>query len=102
MGVMMNSVGKGLKLVSIGVVNHKSPLCIVSRRELGIKSPRDLEGKKLGQAPRSGDAVLWPALAAINKIDVKKVPILNGAGDSLPQAFLNKRDDAFRPFNTSV
>lgn len=101
MGVMMNSVGKGLKLVSIGVVNHKSPLCIVSRRELGIKSPRDLEGKKLGQAPGSGDAVLWPAFAAINKIDVKKVTIVNVAGDVLTQSFLNKSVDAFGSFYQS-
>src|SRR3989442_3936111 len=97
MGVMMNSMGKGLKLVSIGAVNHKSPLCIVSRKELGVKSPKDLEGKKLGQAPGSGDAVLWPAFAAINKIDVKKVNIVNLAGDVLTQSFLTKTSDAFAP-----
>ena len=101
MGVMMNSVGKGLKLVSIGAVNHKSPLCIVSRKELGVKSPKDLEGKKLGQAPGSGDAVLWPAFAAINKIDVKKVNIVNVAGDVLTQSFLNKSVDAFGSFYQS-
>lgn len=101
MGVMINSVGKGLKLVSIAMVNHKSPLCIVSRKDLGIKSPKDLEGKKLGQAPGSGEAVLWPAFAAINKIDVKKVSIINVAGDVMIQSFINKSIDAFGSFYQS-
>ncbi len=101
MGVMINGVGKGLKLGSVAMVDHKSPLCIISRREAGIKSPKDLEGKKLGQAPGSGDAVLWPAFAAINKIDVKKVNIVNVAGDVLVQSLLNKSIDAFGSFYQS-
>ena len=101
MGVMINAVGKGLKLASIAMVDHRSPLCIISQKDAGIKSPKDLEGKKFGQSPGSGDAVLWPAFAAANKIDVKKVNIVNMSGDLLIPSFLSKSIDAFGSFYQS-
>src|SRR3546814_1968029 len=47
-GAMIKASAADLPLVSITMVNQRSPLCIVSLKEAGITEPKDLEGKRVG------------------------------------------------------
>src|SRR5438067_9809422 len=46
-GVMTNCVSKGLDLVAIGLLAARSPIGIFSLTKKGIRTPKDLEGKKV-------------------------------------------------------
>ena len=72
---MLKGAAAGLPLVSIGMVNQRSPICIVTLEDSGIRAPKDLEGHKLGGSPGGGTRNLWPAFAKANNIDRSKVKI---------------------------
>jgi NitT/TauT family transport system substrate-binding protein len=56
---------------------NKPAYAIVGRKSRGVRTPKDLEGKKLG-AP-AGDSAFaeWPIFAYVNNIDRSKVTIMN-------------------------
>ena len=47
-GGMIEARAGGKPLKAIGVQFQKSPLCLTSKKDKGIKSPKDLLGKKVG------------------------------------------------------
>ncbi len=61
------------KVKAVAVIHVKSPLSVVTLRDRGIESPKDLEGRRLG-AP-AGDAArrVFPAFAKAVGIDLDKV-----------------------------
>lgn len=63
----------GAKVRLVAIIHVKAPLSVVTLRDTGIKSPRDLEGKRLG-AP-AGDAArrIFPAFAEVVGIDPEKI-----------------------------
>jgi ABC-type nitrate/sulfonate/bicarbonate transport system substrate-binding protein len=72
-GVMVNTVSKGLDVVAIGAKLQRSPISISCRRDSGIKTVKDLEGKHLIQAAASGDTVMFPGLVRAAGIDRSKI-----------------------------
>ena len=72
-GVMVNTVSKGLDVVGIGAKLQRSPIAISCRSDSGIKTVKDLEGKRLVQAAASGDAVMLPGFVRAAGIDGSKV-----------------------------
>jgi NitT/TauT family transport system substrate-binding protein len=73
MAVMMNCRAKQLDLSAIGIISPHSPVGIFSLAKTGIKTPKDLEGKKLSFSSGSGDYLLWPAFVKSSGIDDTKV-----------------------------
>lgn len=98
---MLKGVSAGLPLVSIGMVNQRSPVCIVTLKDSGIESPKDLEGKKLGGTPAGGSRNLWPPFAKRNNIDVSRVNITNLQPGLNIQALINRDVDAVETFYQS-
>ena len=72
-GVMVNGVSKGLDVVAIGAKLQRSPIAISCRRDSGIKTVKDLEGKHLVQAAASGDTVMFPGFVRAAGIDRSKI-----------------------------
>ena len=98
---MLKGASAGLPLVSIGMVNQRSPICIVTLEDSGIRAPKDLEGHKLGGSPGGGSRNLWPAFAKANNIDTSKVNITNLQPGLNIQALINKDVDAVGTFYQS-
>ena len=48
---VIQSVDEGLPVVAIAVVFRRNPLVLVSRKELGIRRPADLEGRVIRASP---------------------------------------------------
>lgn len=101
-GVMINSIGKGLDLMSIGMVQHKSPLVVISLQEKGIKQPKDLEGKTLGSSAGSGAYLLFPAFAKATGLDESKIKTSLMNPDMLTPALIEGRIDARAAFYQSI
>lgn len=69
--------GKGADLVGIMNVYANSPQGLYWLKSSGIKSVKDLAGKKIGNPAGDGARTMWPALAKANGIDPNSVTWVN-------------------------
>ena len=92
-GVMVNGVSKGLDVVAIGAKLQRSPIAISCRKDSGIKSAKDLEGKHIVQAAASGDTVMFPGFARAAGIDKSKVNQTIVHPSKLISTVVNKQAD---------
>ncbi|WP_421751078.1 ABC transporter substrate-binding protein [Croceimicrobium sp.] len=53
---------KGADLVVIGVINHASPTCFISKKEDNILEPEDFEGKRVGVLTGTNTEYVYKAL----------------------------------------
>jgi NitT/TauT family transport system substrate-binding protein len=69
----------GAAVSSVGVLQQRSPICIISFKPL--KQPTDLYGLTVGLNP-AGVGTLWAAFVARNDLDLSKIKIvtMDGAG----------------------
>ena len=93
-GAMIKASAAGLPLVSIAMVNQRSPLIILSLKGSGITKPKDLEGKRVGGASAGAANALWPAFAKANGIDTSKVKMVSLQPGLNIQALVNKDVEA--------
>lgn len=68
---------KATQIKAVFMYYNSPPFSVVGRKSLGINSPKDLEGKKLGAPAQDGAYAQWPIFIAANKIDGAKVQIQN-------------------------
>lgn len=100
--VMVNGVSKGLDTVAIGAKLQKSPILITCRKDTGIRSPKDLEGRSLVQSASSGDAVMFPGFVRAAGIDGSKVNITTMHPSKLLSTVLNKQADCVGTYYVSA
>jgi NitT/TauT family transport system substrate-binding protein len=94
LGAMIKASTAGLPLISIAMVNQRSPVIILSLKGSGVTKPKDLEGKRLGGASAGAANNLWPAFARANNIDASKVRMVSLQPGLNIQALRNKDVDA--------
>lgn len=94
-GTMIIAASKGIPIKAVMSPMNISPFGVVSRADAGIKTAKDLEGKRL--AVTAGDSLtqLFPAVIEVNNLDAdsiemvfvdpagKVVSVLAGAADAL-------------------
>ncbi len=75
-GTLMLAASKGIPIKTIMSPMNISPFGVISREDAGIKSPKDLEGKKI--AVSAGDALtqLFPAVLKANGLDESTVELV--------------------------
>jgi NitT/TauT family transport system substrate-binding protein len=92
---LVQAAGKGaLPLQMVALFGQKDSLSIAYFESSGIKTPKDLEGRKLGMVPGSVAFLLWPSFAKANGIDTGKVEIKNWDFRSYYGIFGAKQVDA--------
>ena len=74
--------GKGADLVGLMNVYANSPQGLYWRKSSGIKSAKDLAGKKIGNPAGDGARTMWPALAKTLGIDPDSVTWVNIAANA--------------------
>lgn len=92
-GLIVTAARGDYDLVSIAMVDHISPLGVLSLKEKNIKKPKDLEGKVYGTASGSGEVLLFPAFAKLNGIDESKVKIVYMAPSAFTPTLLEGQVD---------
>jgi len=64
---------KGVPLVALAVLYKDSPVIIISLKEKGIESPKDLEGKKMAVVYGRDEEVIYRTLLAKEGVDSSKI-----------------------------
>jgi NitT/TauT family transport system substrate-binding protein len=89
---------KGADVVGVFNVYANSPQGLYWLKSSGIKSIKDLAGKKIGNPAGDGARTIWPALAKANGIDPKSVTWVNIDANSKLAALKSKAIDATTSF----
>ena len=90
--------GKGADTVGVFNVYANSPQGLYWLKSSGIKSVKDLAGKKIGNPAGDGARTIWPALAKANGIDADSVTWVNIDANSKLAALKSKSIDATTSF----
>jgi NitT/TauT family transport system substrate-binding protein len=90
---VISTAARGADVKSVMSLLNSTGFSVVSLAETGIKTPKDLEGKKL--AVSAGDPLgqLFQALAAHNKLDLSKITMVQVDPAAKVVAVLEKRVD---------
>jgi NitT/TauT family transport system substrate-binding protein len=93
-GTLMLTASRGADIKAVMSLLNTSGFGIISLAEAGIKSPADLQGKRL--AISAGDALtqLFPALAKANGLDMSKITLVQMDPAAKVVSVLEKRTDA--------
>ncbi|MCZ6561896.1 MAG: ABC transporter substrate-binding protein [Deltaproteobacteria bacterium] len=76
-GVMLKGIAGGLNLKLVSIVYAKSPMVIVSDAAKGIKTPKDLEGKSIGDTKGAATSIMMPIMFKNAGVDASKVKIVH-------------------------
>jgi NitT/TauT family transport system substrate-binding protein len=98
MAVVLNARGKGADLVGVMNVYANSPQGLYWLKSSGIKSVKDLAGKKIGTPPGDAARTMWPALAKANGLDPASVTWVNIDANAKLSALKGKSIDATTSF----
>lgn len=63
----------GPRIKAVFMLFNKAPYAIIARKSRGVMALTDIEGKTLGVAEGDLSARLWPAVANLNSIKLKRV-----------------------------
>ena len=74
---VITAISKGANLRMVAVVYDKAGNNAFFKKGANIRSPKDLLGKKVAVPPADSHRVLWPAFAALNKLDPAAVTLVN-------------------------
>ena len=76
------AVAEGAPFKIIAVAMQKNPFAIASLAKNPVKTPKDLEGKKIGMA--TANTPVLQAVCTINKVDIDKITIVPTQYDAAP------------------
>ncbi len=87
------TASRGADVKSVMSLLNSTGFAVVSLAETGIKTPKDLEGKRLAVSPGDPLGQLFQALAAHNKLDMSKITMIQVDPAAKVVAVLEKRAD---------
>jgi NitT/TauT family transport system substrate-binding protein len=87
------AAAKGAEVKSVMTVLSSTGYSVVSLASAGIKTPKDLEGKKFAVTPGDPLGQLFRALAAHNKLDMSKISFVQVDPAAKVVSVLEKRVD---------
>src|ERR1051325_10210730 len=91
---LIATAAKGAEIKSVMTVLSSTGYSVVSLASVGIKTPKDLEGKKFAVSPGYPLGQLFRAMAAYNKLDMAKISFGQVEPAAKVVAVLEKRVDA--------
>jgi NitT/TauT family transport system substrate-binding protein len=93
-GANLLSIMKGLDLRILGTQGYDATLGIVVPEQGPIKTPKDLEGRKIGVSAAGGDTPFLPAYCRLVGVDFSKVTVVQLDSKILEQAAMSGVVDA--------
>src|SRR5256885_7119768 len=87
------TAAKGAEIKSVMSLLNSTGFSVVSLASAGIKTPKDLEGKKLAVSPGDPLGQLFRALAASNNLDMSKITFVQVDPAAKVVSVLEKRVD---------
>lgn len=93
---------KGVDLRCISLVDYEPTMGIAMLGDSPIKTPKDLEGKRVGQTLSSSDSPFFAPFCEKNGVDIKKVQLLNMDARVRNQAVVEGKVDAITGLASSI
>ena len=93
---------KKLPITCIGQINYDALMGIGVLADSAIKTPKDLEGKKIGASVTSGEYPFLPLYAEKAGFDLSKVQVVQIDGKVRERSLVEKQVDAVAAFATST
>lgn len=93
---------KGVDLRALAIVDYEPTMGVCVLSDSPIKSPKDLEGKRVGQTLASTDAPFFAPFCERNGVDIKKVQLLNMDARVRNQALVEGKVDAITGLASSM
>jgi len=88
------TASKGADVKSVMSLLNSTGFSVISLASTGIRSPKDLEGKRLALSPGDPMWQLFQAIASVNKLDTSKISMVQVDPAAKVVAVLEKRADA--------
>ena len=92
--VIAGRANTDVKVKAIALWYRRPPHGIFVRTDSPIKTPRELEGKKLAISPGNSHQVLWPVFEKLSGLKPGSVTWVTMDAASMPPALINKVTDA--------
>ena len=93
-GSLMLGAAQGAPIKAVMSLLNTSGFGIISLKETGIASVKDLEGKTLAVSPGDALTQLFPAVVAANDLDADTIELVFMDPPAKPVAVMEKRTDA--------
>ena len=88
------TASKGADVKSVMSLLNSTGFAVISLAATGIRTPKDLEGKRLAVSPGDPLGQLFTALAAVNKLDTSKISMVQVDPAAKVVTVLEKKADA--------
>jgi NitT/TauT family transport system substrate-binding protein len=88
------TASKGADVKSVVSLLNSTGFAVISMASTGIRTPKDLEGKRLAVSPGDPLGQLFQAVAAVNKLDMSKITLVQVDPAAKVVAVLEKKADA--------
>src|SRR5271166_4508303 len=93
-GANLLSIMKGLDLQILGTLGYDATLGIVAPENGPIRTPKDLEGRKIGVSAAGGDTPFLPAYCRLAGVDFSKLTVVQLDSKILEQTAMSGEVDA--------
>ena len=88
------TASKGADVKSVVSLLNSTGFAVISMASTGIRTPKDLEGKRLAVSPGDPLGQLFQAVAAVNKLDMSKITLVQVDPAAKVVSVLEKKADA--------
>ena len=93
-GANLLAIMKGLDLRLVGTQGYDATLGVLVLEKASIKTPKDLEGRKIGVSAAGGDTPFLPAYCQLAGVDFAKITVVQLDSKILEQAAMSGVVDA--------
>jgi hypothetical protein len=100
--VVVQQAARGLPLVSIGQINYDAVMGVGVLADSPIKTPKDLEGRKIGASVTSGEYPFLSLYAQKAGFDLSKVNLVQLDGKVRDRSLIEKLVDGVSAFGSST
>jgi NitT/TauT family transport system substrate-binding protein len=100
-GPLILAAARELPVVGLATVNYDMLMGIALRADSPIRSPRDLDGRRIGAVPTSAEFPFWPAFARRAGINLGSVTVQQMDNRVLERALIDRQVDAITAIGTS-
>jgi len=100
--VVVQQAARGLPLVSIGQINYDAVMGVGVLADSPIKTPKDLEGRKIGASVTSGEYPFLNLYAQKAGFDLSKVNLIQLDGKVRDRSLIEKLVDGVSAFGSST
>ena len=97
--LVISRTSQNLPAKSVAIVYNRPPHAIYCLEESGVRGPKDLEGKTIGDTAGSANPAMFPVLARAAGVDKEKVKWVVADSASLPPMLVSRQVDCIGQFS---